>query len=161
MCLSCGCGDPNNDHGDARNITLRDIDEAARAAGTTRERVVMNIVHSMQKIQQVEEYRRRTGSYPVSMHHPGEANLHDEESERMDGYVETQRRGYGEVHNTVGQPASQNPAQQGYDPAHSGVQSSRKRPGARVPSPGREEGTAWANSKEYTTDSPEEGNPTA
>src|SRR5258708_13565799 len=43
MCLSCGCGKANDDHGDSRNITMRNIDQAAEAAGTTRERVVQNI----------------------------------------------------------------------------------------------------------------------
>jgi hypothetical protein len=33
MYLSCGCGKPDDDHGDARNITLQDVDEAAQAAG--------------------------------------------------------------------------------------------------------------------------------
>ena len=36
MCISCGCGKPNDDHGDARNITMQDVDQAAEAAGTTR-----------------------------------------------------------------------------------------------------------------------------
>ncbi|HZS78440.1 MAG TPA: hypothetical protein VFA41_17645 [Ktedonobacteraceae bacterium] len=44
MCLSCGCGEPDNDHGDSRNITLKDIDAAAEAAGTTRDRVLQNIM---------------------------------------------------------------------------------------------------------------------
>ena len=43
MCLSCGCGQPNDDHGDSRNITLNDIDQAAKAAGTTRDKVLQNI----------------------------------------------------------------------------------------------------------------------
>ncbi len=46
MCLSCGCGKPDDDHGDARNITLQDVDEAAQAAGTTRARVFENIVQA-------------------------------------------------------------------------------------------------------------------
>jgi hypothetical protein len=44
MCLSCGCGKPNDDHGDSRNITLDDINQAAEAAGTTRDRVLQNIM---------------------------------------------------------------------------------------------------------------------
>lgn len=43
MCMSCGCGSPNDDHGDSRNITLNDIDQAAQAAGTTRDRVLQNM----------------------------------------------------------------------------------------------------------------------
>ncbi len=46
MCISCGCGDPNDDHGDSRNLTLNDIDQAAMAAGTTRDKVLQNIMDS-------------------------------------------------------------------------------------------------------------------
>ena len=48
MCISCGCGDANNTHGDRRNITLRDLDEAAQAAGTTRDRIIQNIARGVQ-----------------------------------------------------------------------------------------------------------------
>jgi len=48
MCLSCGCGKPNDDHGDARNITMQDLDQAAVAAGTTRDRVLQNIMQGGQ-----------------------------------------------------------------------------------------------------------------
>ena len=43
MCVSCGCGDVNDNHGDSRNITLGSLDAAAQAAGTTRGRVIQNI----------------------------------------------------------------------------------------------------------------------
>lgn len=43
MCMSCGCGSPNDDHGDSRNITMNDVDQAAQAAGTTRDRVLQNM----------------------------------------------------------------------------------------------------------------------
>ena len=46
MCISCGCGTPNDDHGDSRNITLDDLNQAAAAAGTTRDRVLQNILGS-------------------------------------------------------------------------------------------------------------------
>ena len=48
MCLICGCGRPNDDHGDQRNITMDDINEAAQAAGTTRDRVLQNIMQGSQ-----------------------------------------------------------------------------------------------------------------
>ena len=48
MCISCGCGNPDDDHGDARNITLKDLDQAAEAAGTTRHRVLQNIMSGSQ-----------------------------------------------------------------------------------------------------------------
>ena len=46
MCVSCGCGKPDDDHGDSRNITMGDLDRAADAAGTTRDKVVQNIMSS-------------------------------------------------------------------------------------------------------------------
>ena len=48
MCLSCGCGQPNDDHGDARNITMNDLNQAAEAAGTTRDKVLQNIMNGTQ-----------------------------------------------------------------------------------------------------------------
>ena len=48
MCLSCGCGKPNDDHGDQRNITLDDLNQAAQAAGTTRDKVLQNIMNGAQ-----------------------------------------------------------------------------------------------------------------
>lgn len=52
MCISCGCGNPDDDHGDARNLTLNDIDQAAIAAGTTRDKVLQNIMGSSGQNQQ-------------------------------------------------------------------------------------------------------------
>lgn len=43
MCLSCGCGEPNNDHGDPRHITQEDLAKAAEAAGITPEKAAENI----------------------------------------------------------------------------------------------------------------------
>lgn len=44
MCMNCGCGQPNNDHGDRRNITMNDLDQAAQAAGITREQAMQNMM---------------------------------------------------------------------------------------------------------------------
>jgi len=43
MCVSCGCGKPNERHGDDRNITQDDLDSAAAAASITPEQVAKNI----------------------------------------------------------------------------------------------------------------------
>jgi len=43
MCVSCGCGEPNERHGDDRNITQDDIDAAAEAANISSEQVALNI----------------------------------------------------------------------------------------------------------------------
>src|SRR5690242_10419726 len=44
MCLSCGCGKPDDDHGDGRNITMSDLKRAAEAARTTPDKVAQNIM---------------------------------------------------------------------------------------------------------------------
>jgi hypothetical protein len=43
MCMSCGCGRPDDDHGDERNITSEDLERAAEAADTTPEQAAQNI----------------------------------------------------------------------------------------------------------------------
>ncbi len=43
MCLSCGCGQPNEDHGNAANITMADLRDAATAAGLSPEDAARNI----------------------------------------------------------------------------------------------------------------------
>jgi hypothetical protein len=43
MCVSCGCGVANDDHGDPRNITQEDLEAAAEAAGLDVEDVLVNI----------------------------------------------------------------------------------------------------------------------
>jgi hypothetical protein len=47
MCLSCGCGEPNEDHGDPRNITMQKLEEAAQAGETTPEQAAQNIVEGL------------------------------------------------------------------------------------------------------------------
>ncbi len=43
MCMSCGCGKPNEDHGNPDNITLEDLKRAARAANIQPEQAADNI----------------------------------------------------------------------------------------------------------------------
>lgn len=43
MCASCGCGQPNDDHGNPANITLTDVERAADAAGVTTKEAAENI----------------------------------------------------------------------------------------------------------------------
>ena len=43
MCLSCGCGEPNERHGDDRHITQDDLDQAAAAAKISTAEAVQNI----------------------------------------------------------------------------------------------------------------------
>jgi hypothetical protein len=48
MCLSCGCGEPNEDHGDPRHITLRKLEEAAQSGDITPEQAAQNIVEGLE-----------------------------------------------------------------------------------------------------------------
>lgn len=43
MCLSCGCGQPNDKHGDERHITQDDLRQAAEAAGISPQEAAQNI----------------------------------------------------------------------------------------------------------------------
>lgn len=43
MCVSCGCGKVNEDHGDDRNITMDQLEGAAEAAGKSVGEVLNNI----------------------------------------------------------------------------------------------------------------------
>lgn len=43
MCMSCGCGEPNETHGNPDNITLDDLKRAAKAAQIEPEEAADNI----------------------------------------------------------------------------------------------------------------------
>ena len=43
MCLSCGCGEPDNDHGDERHITAARLAAAANAAGISPKKSARNV----------------------------------------------------------------------------------------------------------------------
>ena len=43
MCLSCGCGEPFEDHGNPENITYEDLKKAADAGGLSVEQAADNI----------------------------------------------------------------------------------------------------------------------
>jgi hypothetical protein len=45
--MSCGCGEPNNDHDDARHITHDRLQEAANAAGISVEEAALNIAETL------------------------------------------------------------------------------------------------------------------
>ncbi len=50
MCMSCGCKQPNETHGDDRNITLRDLERAATAAGTNVQGVIKNFKQDFEHV---------------------------------------------------------------------------------------------------------------
>lgn len=62
MCVSCGCGMVNEDHGDPRHITLSNLEAAAEAAGTAVEEVVRNIEEAASAIGEEEGGRPAAGA---------------------------------------------------------------------------------------------------
>jgi hypothetical protein len=50
MCMSCGCGQPNEQHGDAANITYDQLQRAAEAAEIDPETAADNIHDLAKKI---------------------------------------------------------------------------------------------------------------
>lgn len=46
MCASCGCGKLHEEHGNPANITIDEIDKAAKAANISREQCVENMAKS-------------------------------------------------------------------------------------------------------------------
>ncbi len=49
MCASCGCGRPEDQHGDQRNIKMSDLEAAANAANTDVNGVLNNLQQSISK----------------------------------------------------------------------------------------------------------------
>lgn len=43
MCMSCGCGEPNEAHGNNDNITMSTVERAATAAGISTDEVMTNL----------------------------------------------------------------------------------------------------------------------
>jgi hypothetical protein len=54
MCLSCGCGEPNERHGDERHITQDDLAAAARAAEISPRQAAQNILDGLGQSEQAE-----------------------------------------------------------------------------------------------------------
>lgn len=51
MCLDCGCGEPNERHGDERHITLDDVRKAAQASEISVDDAARNIADGVKKAQ--------------------------------------------------------------------------------------------------------------
>jgi hypothetical protein len=47
MCMSCGCGEINEKHGNDAHITWDDVQAAARAADVTPDQVMSNMQEAM------------------------------------------------------------------------------------------------------------------
>ena len=52
MCMSCGCGEPNERHGNPDNITLDDLKKAAKAARIEPEKAADNIHELASKLKE-------------------------------------------------------------------------------------------------------------
>lgn len=52
MCLDCGCGEPNDRHGDDRHITLDDVRAAAEASEISLEEAKRNITEGLRQASQ-------------------------------------------------------------------------------------------------------------
>ena len=50
MCLDCGCGEPNNNHGEPAHITYQQLEAAARASGITPEEAADRIQSEAKKL---------------------------------------------------------------------------------------------------------------
>jgi hypothetical protein len=50
MCYNCGCGMPNNDMGNPKNITNQTFVEAAKAMGQSSKEAKMNALALLQKV---------------------------------------------------------------------------------------------------------------
>lgn len=60
MCLSCGCGQPHENHGDARNITLDKLQESAQAANISTLDAARNIREFIEAASPSERSQERT-----------------------------------------------------------------------------------------------------
>jgi hypothetical protein len=49
MCLDCGCGEPNESHGDPRHITMDTIRAAADASEISVDEAIKNIGEALQQ----------------------------------------------------------------------------------------------------------------
>jgi hypothetical protein len=47
MCLSCGCGIPEDDHGNPDNLVYEDIERAADAEGLSVSQTIQNLLDSL------------------------------------------------------------------------------------------------------------------
>jgi hypothetical protein len=51
MCLDCGCGEPNERHGDDRHITMDDVKGAAEASEISVDEAARNIADGVRQAQ--------------------------------------------------------------------------------------------------------------
>ena len=66
MCLSCGCGEPNEQHGDPRHITMNDLEAAAAASDVSALQAAENIIEGLRSTagEQSTDMRSQRGQHP-------------------------------------------------------------------------------------------------
>jgi hypothetical protein len=67
MCVSCGCGEIHDDHGDSRHLTRQDILRAADAAGLSVEQVGRTIQAGMRRAESHPAPARQEPNGPESL----------------------------------------------------------------------------------------------
>lgn len=50
MCMTCGCGEPEADHGDPRHFTYSELKSAAEAAEISVEEATKNIEETLKNV---------------------------------------------------------------------------------------------------------------
>lgn len=50
MCMNCGCGQPNEDHGNAANITADDLQSAGAANGQSLRESAQHIIETVELV---------------------------------------------------------------------------------------------------------------
>ena len=51
MCLDCGCGKPNDQHGDPNHLTMEQVEKAAKASKISVDEAAKNITKAMNDAQ--------------------------------------------------------------------------------------------------------------
>ena len=65
MCLDCGCGEPNESHGDSRHITMDSIRSAAQASEISVDEAIKNMSDGLR---QAQESSRQSSSGSAASH---------------------------------------------------------------------------------------------
>jgi hypothetical protein len=66
MCMTCGCRDWENDHGDTKNITYRRLVDAAEAGGVTIEEAVNHLTSGLRERNGGPRALKPSATVPIS-----------------------------------------------------------------------------------------------
>jgi hypothetical protein len=64
MCVSCGCGEIHDDHGDPQHLTIEDLEQAAQAARLSVDQVLHNLQTSVRQGQRQADERQAAERAP-------------------------------------------------------------------------------------------------